>query len=198
MAGCAHPGGSSNGRTSGFGPENRGSNPCPPVALFSPRGRCSPGRGMCADRHLDVLRGGTGVLMFPYPHDCPASPRQRMVISAVAGDVARELRLPVCRVCAGVCGMDWAAVPEASIHEDSQLNGAEDDVGTHPTIPCSEAAILAKPQSPHVQRGAQESLRVCVRPTIGLHCATGHIAARQRRQGAHFPGWLSDVQRSCH
>src|SRR5262249_35551455 len=25
------PGGSSNGRTSGFGPENRGSNPCPPA-----------------------------------------------------------------------------------------------------------------------------------------------------------------------
>src|SRR5581483_5869632 len=26
------PGGSSNGRTSGFGPENRGSSPCPPAA----------------------------------------------------------------------------------------------------------------------------------------------------------------------
>ena len=26
-------GGSSNGRTSGFGPENRGSNPCPPASM---------------------------------------------------------------------------------------------------------------------------------------------------------------------
>ncbi len=30
-------GGSSNGRTSGFGPENRGSNPCPPAVRLRPR-----------------------------------------------------------------------------------------------------------------------------------------------------------------
>src|ERR1700730_10593581 len=60
-------GGSSNGRTSGFGPENRGSNPCPPVRRRAPRlapGVCPPANGHAQPRMPESTRvngrGGEG------------------------------------------------------------------------------------------------------------------------------------------
>src|SRR5207253_11222050 len=67
-------GGSSNGRTSGFGPENRGSNPCPPAervcrgpvvgeAVASTSGGLAPGA-----RPAPYERIAGGIASLPWPH----------------------------------------------------------------------------------------------------------------------------------
>src|SRR5947208_1558630 len=100
-------GGSSNGRTSGFGPENRGSNPCPPamgarrgppiaeaLARFSRSAR--PGRAARARTH----RGGNSISFVASP----------TVVILAAGQGTR-MRSSTPKMLHGVCGLPMVLWP---------------------------------------------------------------------------------------
>src|SRR6266705_5663742 len=100
-------GGSSNGRTSGFGPENRGSNPCPPAervrrgplvgeAVVRTSGWLAPGG---VRRHTSASRGNS-----------ISSVAAPIVVILAAGQGTR-MRSSTPKMLHGVCGLPMVLWP---------------------------------------------------------------------------------------
>jgi hypothetical protein len=79
--------------------------------------------------------------MFPHVQHRPPEVTEGGILAPVAGDVAVKLRLPPVPVVAREGSMLGAAVPEAAIHEDSDLGPGEGDVRAtgEPPVADSEA-----------------------------------------------------------
>jgi hypothetical protein len=81
-----------------------------------------------SDQSRDLIGRVEGILVFPHPHDVPASRIQSGIDLVVTLDVPGELRAPVVGVRARNGSMNRAPVPEAAIDEDSNLCPGEHDV----------------------------------------------------------------------
>lgn len=67
-------------------------------------------------------------LVFPDPHDDPALPKQRAVRRAVAPDILGEFLFPPGAVALRLRGVEWAGMPETSVHEHGNPDARERDV----------------------------------------------------------------------
>ncbi len=119
--------------------------------------------------HTKYLGGRNhGRLVLPNADDVPAIFPQPYFGAAIALDVGSELGCPPLAVGLRMSGVDRAAVPEASVDEDRDLGGAEDDVSGHvESVNGLPMNPVAQPKP--MQFGTKCEFRPAVAPTIGPH-----------------------------
>src|ERR1022692_2138402 len=119
--------------------------------------------------------------MLPEPDHSPAGLAERRVGGSVPLDVPAQLRLPVPGVRRGLVAVLRTAVPEAAVHEDSDLARGEDDVWADPDPGGQvEPVVLAVPVTLAVQRPPQRHLRSSVGAPIGPHIGGAPRTGRLR------------------
>jgi hypothetical protein len=103
--------------------------------------------------------------MLPNPEDTPPSPAQAIGLPVVSLLVLLELGQPVSRVRLRECLVLRAAVPEATIDEDSHLRTGEDDVRSH----ALHTAMETEAKTLGMKRRAKGALRGGVLPLHPAH-----------------------------
>ena len=126
------------------------------------RQRLIPKQGLA-----DTIGYQADVLVLPRPDDDPASRLKRVIVGAVAVDVALQLGRPPANVALRWAEMLRAAMPEAAVDEDGDPCAGEDNIGT-----ASDAAkrgeMLPEAQPAPMQLRTQRPLHRAVR-TIAPH-----------------------------
>lgn len=100
---------------------------------------------------LDSISYNHRRLMLPDADHLPATRRQRVIDSAITGDIAFQLGAPVGAVGAGNVAVRWAAVPEAPVYENGKVDAGEDDVGTHEPTGYANGEVDPKAQPAPMQ-----------------------------------------------
>jgi hypothetical protein len=106
--------------------------------------------------------------MLPDPHDKPIVVAEACVDLTIAGDVAVELRSPIRAICSRLSCMNWAPVPEATIHEDRHPCSRECDVG-HNRRRERDSVLGPVPKPRGVKGLAEPHFRTGVRLPVPLH-----------------------------
>jgi hypothetical protein len=76
--------------------------------------------------------------------------------------------------------MLWAAMPKATVYEDSDTVAPEHNVGLDPNVLSTDEAILAKPEPNPMQKRADRLLWSRIRPSVALHDRRYGRARRMR------------------
>lgn len=149
-------------------------------------GLCDRSLPTAYDDAPNALSGLFRVFMLPDPDAHPAGFSQYPVCFAVSFDIALQFRLPVVRVGLRIRGMDRAAVPEASIHKDSNLRGPEDDVrGT--AYRFQRTGVYAVSEAHRMDQAPQFQFGRRVPRAISQHRPANRLAAGPGRPGDRSP-----------
>jgi hypothetical protein len=137
------------------------------------------GRG-AGDCRSNALHRVVDRLVLPDPKDCPpgSSKRGRLLLITLPGPP--DLRLPELAVRGGHLSVLRATMPEAAIHEHSDLPPREDDVGSQPLARDVDAEILPESQACSMQRRSKRDFRTRIATRVGLH-RRRRVRARGRR-----------------
>lgn len=118
--------------------------------------------------------------MLPEPDDLPSGSLKRGVDALVALHVPPELGSPVPLVRGGLPTVLGTDMPEASVDEDCDLLGGEDDVGPDLHRAEVETEVLPVTEPHPVESAAQGNLRLGVSAAVGLHVARPPLVERCR------------------
>ena len=169
-------GGSSNGRTSGFGPENRGSNPCPPAFCSRRRMRLQTECRTYDWSRLNVCSSAGACAASAGPHMC----------GPVAGPHAA---LPV----HVACDMTYSISFSADAARSSDEGGESMRASIPGVTPAPTVLILAAGQGTRMRSQHAEGAARAVRPADG---AVARARGAGRGGGAGGRGRLSRRARS--
>lgn len=126
---------------------------------------------------FDPIGGPLGRLVFPHVHHVPAKFGEGGVLGPVAVDVAVEFGPPPVSVVTWQRAVLGTAVPEAAVHEHSDLHSREHDVRTTRKA----GMVHPEPQAPAVELAAQHDLRFRARAGLATQPRRGRGVQRRRR-----------------
>ena len=139
------------------------------------------------ERAQYAVSNRVGRLVLPRANDLPPGSNEGDVYTLISIGIASQLRLPVVTVALRYVAVFWAAVPEASVHEDRDLPPAEHDVGSHGDRASMQAVIDAKAGTTRVERGTNGALGARVSAGIARHALRDLGVERHRiGQRAHL------------
>lgn len=144
-----------------------------PRALVS---RCSGGPTLAFDRRSDLVRCPRWLVVLPNTQDGPPRGREKLIVTTVSGNVSVQLGAPVVGVRTRAHAVNRAPVPKASVDEDGDPSGGEDDVraASHARV---WTAVLEEPESPRVEGGPNCSLGPRVRAAVADHHGADAVRA---------------------
>ena len=144
---------------------------------------------------MHTVRHGRGSLVLPRPYHAPSGLFEGLVDRTVSGHVPSELGLPVIGVGPRLIAVDGAGMPEAAVDEHGDPDPGERDVHPHYAPRNAKRQVLAEPQSPAVELGAQRDLRSSVPPRVAAHAGTDLSARWVRIRKWQLRGFPSSPAR---
>ena len=114
---------------------------------------------------LNALVEFSSKAVFPYPDDFPAHLSKGSGVAAVASSVLLQLREPIGTTRSRDGRVQWALMPEATVHENGDLRVRKNKVRTDKPVVHSYGAMAAPPgHAAATQSLGQREFRAGVTP----------------------------------
>lgn len=108
-------------------------------------------------------------LVLPYSDDEPSCRLENSICLTITLDVASEFGDPIFGVMARCRSMKRTAMPEATIHKDSDAGPGENNVDTYGPSVGVDGIVLAVPEPRLVQHRSKQPLWLSIHSPVGPH-----------------------------